>query len=247
MEVYKSNIQTIVQTQYEDPLLMHISKRIGTHLKTIRGQRVLDIGCGVGRTSLLAASFGFNVIGVDTEPKAIRLARMNAKNFYLDTKCTFIIGDILKQRKLLKKKFDIVICSEVIEHVEKPQTIINFAFRLLKKDGSFILTTPHDPNLWSVLDEYAGHVKRYRIEEIKQLLRKFRITKLYTIGFPLMRVIIIVYNYLIKIMNIPHSASWRKNKLKNQLYALLVGLLLKCDDIFNFLNRGTTIVVIAKK
>ena len=194
MKVYKDTIQTIIHTQYNDPLLSHLTEKIVEHLALANGKRLLDIGCGVGRVDILAAIKGFATVGIDIEKKAITLAKDNAKKFGLDMQCKFITGDILKQRNLSKQTFDVIVCSEVIEHVSDPQKIIDFAYKLLKKNGLIILTTPNDPRLWSVLDEYAGHVKRFRVQEIKQLLQHFTILSLYIIGFPFMRIIIQCYD-----------------------------------------------------
>lgn len=247
MKVYKDSIQTIIQTQYNDPLLIHLSDKIISHLKLAKGKQLLDIGCGVGRTSFMAALQGFNVIGVDIERKAINVAKTSAKKLNLEKKCVFDHGNILKQKKLYNKKFDVIICSEVIEHVSRPQKIINLAFRLLKKNGLFILTTPHDQKLWSVLDDYADHIKRFNIGELKHLLSNFKVVNFYTIGFPFMRAMIFFYNFITRVANIKHTSSWRKHNVKNNIYSTIIGILLKFDDLFNSTNKGTTIIAIAKK
>ena len=247
MKVYRENIKTIIQTQYNDPLLIHLSNKIISHLKLAEGKQLLDIGCGVGRTSFMAALQGFDVIGVDIEKKAIDIAKTTAKKLNLENKCIFDYGDILKQKKLYNKKFDVIICSEVIEHVLHPQKIINLAFRLLKKNGLFIITTPHDPKLWSVLDNYADHIKRFSTGELKRLLSNFKVVNFYTIGFPFMRSVICFYDFITRVVNIKHTSSLRKHSVKNTIYSTVIGILLNFDDLFNSINKGTTIVVIAKK
>lgn len=246
MKVYKDTIRTIIHTQYNDPLLNHLTEKIVDHLALVNGKSLLDIGCGVGRVDILAAVKGFTTVGVDIEKKVIALAKENAKRFGLDAQCKFIAGNILQQKSLSKQLFDVVICSEVIEHVSNPQEIIDFAYKVLKKNGLIILTAPNDPKLWSVLDEYAGHVKRFRVQEIKQLLSHFTILRFYTVGFPFMRIIIRCYDTIAKRANIKHSASWRQQKFKNTLYAIIVKYLLKFDDLFNNLQKGTTVVVVAR-
>lgn len=247
MKVYTEHTSTITQTQYHDPLLTHISYKIASHLKLKKGGTLLDLGCGVGRTSLLAASLGYYVVGIDIERKAIKLANLNAKILGLK-KCRFIHGDILKHRRLYSHQtFDAIVCSEVIEHVRNPKAIIDLAFKLLKQDGLFILTTPHDQKQWSVLDEYAQHVKRFHIEEIKQLLSDFKILHLYTLGFPFMKIIIRTYNLLAKKTATQHSAAWRQNKAKNIIYYAIARNLLKLDDMFNSFSKGTTIIAVAVK
>lgn len=247
MKVYTRNTNIILNSQFNDPLLNHITKKIISYLRYAKGKKIFDLGCGVGRVSILAALEGFSVLGIDIERKAIEIARTKAKKLGLGNVCEFKHGDVLRTDYLKSNQFDIVICSEVIEHVKQPDRIINLAHRILKKNGLLILTTPNNPKLWTVLDEYAQHIKRFRAEEIKALLANYKILKLYTIGFPFMRVIISSYNLFSKFGLAKHNAEWRKNASANKIYNMFVGFLLKVDDLFNFLNIGTTIVVVAKK
>ncbi len=247
MKVYQDDDSKIIQTQYHDPLLNHLTQKIIDDLMLAEGKKLLDIGCGVGRVCFLAAKKGFSITGIDIEKKAIDLARKNAKRLGIAASCTFITGDILKQQSLSNGTFDVIICSEVIEHVSDPKKIINFAFNKLKKGGLLILTTPHDQKLWSVLDEYAGHVKRFSLDEVKKLLSNFEIMQLYTVGFPCMRFTILLYNFMVKSIKLQHNATWRRQGIKNYLYGFLIGLLLKFDDLFNTFSHGTNIIAVAKK
>lgn len=247
MKVYKETIQTVVATQYSDPVLNHITAKIISHLVLAKGKRLLDLGCGVGRVELVAATKGFTTIGIDFEPKAIDLARTYAKRQGLAKRCLFIVGDILETPSMFREQFDVIICSEVIEHVKRPEKIIHVAFQLLRENGTLIVTTPHDQKLWSPLDKYAGHVKRFSLQEIEKLLAKFRIIHLYTIGFPLMRSIIRLYTLFSKKTGRVHTASWRKDKINNYLYATIMSYALKFDDLFNHQNKGTTIIAIVQK
>lgn len=247
MKLYKENSKTIVLSQCDDPLLNHLTSIIFSYLALSRGKKLLDIGCGVGRLALRASQCGFQVTGVDIERRAIKLARREAQELGLVEHCRFIHGDILKLKNLVHQRFDVIVCSEVIEHVSNPKAMVDSSFKLLKKEGLLILTTPYNPKFWSVLDDYAQHVKRFTLEEIKELLSSFKIIHLYTVGFPFMRSIIILYNLFARVRRISHTSVWRNRQLTNYLYSFLVGFLLKIDDLFNFLNRGTTIIAVAKK
>lgn len=60
----------------------------------LEGKTVLDLGCGVGRFALRAASEGATVYGYDISPGAIEVARAKAKESGLGERCTFESGDI---------------------------------------------------------------------------------------------------------------------------------------------------------
>lgn len=242
MKIYNEDKKTILLSQYKDPLLDHLYQKIILHLNKTNGKKVLDIGCGAGKVISLIKDEDYEITGVEVDKKAYLIAQEKAGN---KNNCKIILGDILNI-KLKKEYFDTVICSEVIEHTNKPDLIINKIYQLLKKDGILILTTPHDKCLWTVLDDYAEHLNRYEIKEIRDLLTKFKIIDLYTIGFPFMAAFFIFYNLSCKRFHIKHKGSWRNSNIST-IYYYLFRLLLKVDDLFNGLKLGVNIIVVAQK
>ena len=67
----------------------------------------------------------------------------------------------------------------------------------LKPGGRIIITVPFDPDKWSVLDDYGGHVRRYTIDEIRNDLSQFCNVRFIVTGFPFYR--LLVRTYLAKI------------------------------------------------
>ena len=57
-------------------------------------------------------------------------------------------------------KFDTIICSNVLEHIEKDEFALEQCFALLKKEGKLILIVPQNPNLYSEQDKELGHFRR---------------------------------------------------------------------------------------
>ncbi len=244
MKIYKEDKETIFLSQFKDPLMDHLYKKILFHLKDAPGKKLLDVGCGAGKVISLAGKDGFEVLGVEIEEKVAGLAQKNLQKERVKGK--IITGDILKT-KLKKEQFDVVVCSEVIEHVDSPEKIIQEIHRLLKKDGILILTTPHNQRYWTVSDEFAEHKRRFSIKQIKKILANFEIKKIYTVGFPGMASLILIYNFLVKLLRIQHNASWRRQQFKQWPFYLVSTILLRIDDIFNGLNFGIDIVAVAKK
>jgi 2-polyprenyl-3-methyl-5-hydroxy-6-metoxy-1,4-benzoquinol methylase len=63
-----------------------------------------------------------------------------SKNKYGDF---YRYGDLFKLAEIGKEKYDCVIMTEIIEHVENPKDFIMAAISLLKENGKLILTTPN--------------------------------------------------------------------------------------------------------
>lgn len=244
MKIYKEDEQTILLSQFNDPLMDHLYKKILFHLRKSRGKKLLDIGCGAGKIAYLTGQKGFDVTGIEIERRVAKLAESNLGESGVKGK--IIAGDILNL-KLNEDFFDVIVCSEVIEHVDEPKKIIKKVLKLLKEGGLFILTTPHNQKYWTVSDEYADHKKRFGVEEIKKLLSDFRIVSLYTVGFPGMVSLMLFYNFVVKLFKLQHNASWRKKRLESSLFYSLVTVILKIDDFFNYLNLGLDIIVVAIK
>ena len=112
-----------------------------------RNLRILDLGCGRGWLSALLSRYG-SVLGVDPVPAAIDRARVLFPD--LDVR----VADSSQLISAgLEGQFDLVVASEVIEHVVHDQkaNFVNDIQRLLKPSGFAILTTPRGElwNLWS--------------------------------------------------------------------------------------------------
>jgi len=99
---------------------------------------VLDAACGVGYGSSLLSQKAKNVIGIDYSKTAIKFANKNYRN----KKIKFFESNILNFN--YKKKFDIIVSLETLEHINKSDGIkwIKKCFSLLKKNGIFICSSP---------------------------------------------------------------------------------------------------------
>ena len=82
--------------------------------------------------------------GVDNNELGINFAKENLKNVRNpeELKYQFTVASAY-ELPFQDKSFDIVVCCEVIEHVQNPEKLIGEAHRVLKPSGKFILTTPY--------------------------------------------------------------------------------------------------------
>lgn len=78
------------------------------------GEQVLDIGCGSGIIGIAAALLGAGqVVGVDIDPVAVKVAKENAAENHVEGKVNFLEGDLTKN---IKGKFDVV-CANIVADV----------------------------------------------------------------------------------------------------------------------------------
>lgn len=105
-------------------------------LKIDLNSDVLVLGAGTGAFDQRLLDFGFNnITSVD----------INFENYQVsDEKIKFVSADLNENfAAILDKKFDIIICLEVIEHVYSPFHLIQGCNKLLKTDGRILVSTPN--------------------------------------------------------------------------------------------------------
>ncbi|MFA5070043.1 MAG: class I SAM-dependent methyltransferase [Patescibacteria group bacterium] len=120
---YHSNINKI-KANYIAKLITKIKKE-GT---------VLDLGCGAGILVNLLHQNNFEATGIDSSKEVIEFARNNNNGNYEHTAIT---------QYNTSKKFDVVVATQIIEHLRDPEDFLNRIHKLLKDDGIIILETPN--------------------------------------------------------------------------------------------------------
>ena len=98
---------------------------------------ILDIGCGGGLLSEPMARLGANVTGIDASNKNIKIAKLHAKKNKLNINYFCSSPEKLKT----KKKYDVILNMEIIEHVEDINFFIKSCSKLLKKNGLMFVAT----------------------------------------------------------------------------------------------------------
>lgn len=107
--------------------------------------RVLDIGCGHGALTLtLAESASFEVVAVDV--LASRLSSVRAKMRNRDPNAAVHVRILLADGEALPFRdhaFDVVVATEVLEHLDEPERMLREARRVVRPGGRFFVTTPN--------------------------------------------------------------------------------------------------------
>ena len=144
--------------------------------------RVFDAGCGNGALLRKLQLSGYEVSGCDASESGVAQARK-------------LCGDAVRVEHLsvyeslseiFGSRWDVVISTEVVEHLYAPRDFIRQAQRLLKPGGSLILSTPYHGYLKNLalaatgkLDSHftalwdGGHIKFWSYATLKQLLGEF--------------------------------------------------------------------------
>lgn len=233
------------------PRFISRSRLIRRYVKRIRPNRTLDIGCGSGLITKVLAEASNHVVAVDISQEAINVSRGTLGDA---TNVLLRVVDVFESRQAItdwKEFFDLVVLSEVLEHIDDDESALDTVWELLGERGWLLLTVPGDPKLWTVEDEQAGHVRRYTREELRSKLTKrgFEIVQMINWGFPVTR-----WLYLLEVRLLlarrPRQSDGRGHRLLLPVLTLvrpLFAALAYFESMFSRLDRGVGYVVLARK
>ena len=105
--------------------------------KPLLGISILDIGCGGGLLSEPMARLGASVTGIDASDQNIKIAKLHSKKNKL--KINYLCSSPEKLK--VKKKFDVILNMEIVEHVEDVDFFLKSCTYLLKKNGLMFVAT----------------------------------------------------------------------------------------------------------
>ncbi len=104
--------------------------------------KILDIGCGNGNISIPLAAMGFKVVGMDFSDEAVKAATQAAEE--AGVVATFVVGD---ENAVPDNSFDIIICSEVLEHQSRPGVFLQTIKSKLAPRGMVLFSLPNGQSL----------------------------------------------------------------------------------------------------
>lgn len=124
-----------------------------------KGKRILDIGCASGVLLHQLKGLGYtDLCGLDISEEAVSLAKERGlRNIFL------MDGNLTSFEN---ESFDIVIASDVLEHIKNDVSALKEWHRILKVDGTLIIFVPAFSALWSYSDIVNRHYRRYNLPHI---------------------------------------------------------------------------------
>jgi ubiquinone/menaquinone biosynthesis C-methylase UbiE len=121
------------------------------------GLKIMDMGCNRGhdlfRMNRKFAGDSISFVGLDISPVDIQYAKDAAQRLKMSN-CSFVVGNAEKT-EFEDGSFDVVICSELLEHVPKPEKVMKEIYRILKRGGCAIISTPNADNRLGKLRKFA--------------------------------------------------------------------------------------------
>lgn len=122
---------------------------------------ILDVGCGPGRYVASLRRLGFNCLGCD--PGDPPIAADVADHVFSRTPIEALPSHVLAA-------VDVVLLLDVLEHIEEAGPFLARVVRALPALHTVIVTVPARPELWSALDDRAGHHRRYVLDDLTRLV-----------------------------------------------------------------------------
>jgi SAM-dependent methyltransferase len=115
--------------------------------------RILDAGCGTGGNLEMLAGFG-EVTGLELAPAAIAAARARGP-WHVER------GGLPGDYPAWRRRFDLVVMTDVLEHIDDDAGALASVAALLRPDGHVLLTVPAFEFLWGAHDAAHHHRRRY--------------------------------------------------------------------------------------
>jgi len=156
-----------------------------------KGQRLVEVGCGIGTDLVRFAKGGAQVIGVDLSETAIRLARRNL-DVHGCPPDRFVVGDG-SELPLADGSVDVVYAHGVLQYSADPRGIVTEAQRVLRPGGTAVFMVYNRVSWLMAMSKVmkvplehqdAPGLRMYSIPEYRDLLQGFRSTEIIPERFP---------------------------------------------------------------
>jgi len=82
-----------------------------------------------------------------------------------------------------ENEFDVIGAFDVLEHIRDDELVLSQMYRAVRQGGGILLAVPQHPFLWSTIDEYSRHIRRYSLSELKAKVERAGFKTLRTTSF----------------------------------------------------------------
>ena len=118
----------------------------------VKNKKVLDVGCGLGIFSYEISKYASFVDAIDIDPNVLECSKKS-------NNIKYILSSI--ENYNVNKKYDLIICLQVLEHIKNDKYVFKKIVNLLKKGGYILISTPNK-------NKFINHNFK-----IKRLFKKF--------------------------------------------------------------------------
>src|SRR5271157_1441311 len=142
--------------------------------------RACEIGCGHGLVQRqIEDRFSIPVDGIDLNLCALKAS--------VSCKGRLFCYDIFEERPEFRETYDFLILFDVLEHIEDHLGFITRASDFVRPGGSIAINVPARQELFSAFDAQVGHVRRYSLESLSEVVAKAGLNEKVTTywGYPL--------------------------------------------------------------
>jgi len=186
-KIYWDHIYT---TPAKNLLYWTDSRRYSKAVEYVKdGDKFIDLGCGVGIPGRMVEHSKKNceVWGVDISEEIIENNKENNPG------TTYHQGYVGNIDFLPKNYFDVVFCGEVIEHLDDPTAAFKDAYRILKKGGKFVVTTPEEDHITS-----PEHYWYFTRDDVKKFFKDVGFKKLEFVDLGDLEYLLVIFGIGIK-------------------------------------------------
>src|SRR5262249_20516201 len=142
---------------------------LGRKLRPNLGQRVLEIGAGIGTITREIAPGRERVIALEADPFYVQRLR----NLFRDSQVVQPVQAPVERTDwgaLARERLDTVMLSNVLEHIEDDAAAVRRFRSVLPDDGRLVILVPALPALYGSIDEAIGHYRRYTPQTPRQVI-----------------------------------------------------------------------------
>lgn len=134
--------------------------------RDLAGKEILELGCGVGLSGIVAARAGAKLVFADYFPEALDLARDNARRLGV-TNAEFLHLD-WRDRGFMRR-FDRILASDVLYEARNHDPIRAFLARALRPGGDAVIADPQRPNSKPFFEaaaaDFVVHLEEMPVQE----------------------------------------------------------------------------------
>jgi SAM-dependent methyltransferase len=160
-----------IEPEFFGPRHAHREGRITDRLQRLVTKPGLHLECaaGVGSLSLTLARAEHKVVSVDLSLRSLRVLAARAASAACSDRVLPVVADITAL-PFENDFFASATSAETLEHVPGHDDAVSELARVLEPGGWLVGTVPAGPQQWSDWDEWAGHLRRYSGDDMKEIL-----------------------------------------------------------------------------